>query len=120
MSWSIGPLKVSEYVPTENKKTGEVGFIPMEIRRVPLIHHNQDGTTTEWGIACVCSKKGLKFSIHYPPSVVDVDKRGYYRPNGTKEVKNCETGLDGSILIRRLNAKFGKEFTRKVLMAIKA
>lgn len=109
MVWKIGQVEDKKsFVPSIDKETGKQISIPVITRKLPIIHESGD----QWLIQF----NRRKYSIHYPASHVEIETRGYYRPSGTKEVANRETGLDAQSLVRRLVEKFGPKFARKVVM----
>jgi hypothetical protein len=118
--WSIGKVEnLTETVPFQ-AADGQTKFAKKRRKVVTLFHHNIDNTFTNWVLSTrfVKREKRFTYSIRYPASVRDVDKRGYHRPNGTVDIPNAETGLDGESFLRRLLPKFGREFTREIVKTL--
>lgn len=115
MSWSVGNIEHKTfYLEGKPNADGKSSTFPVTIVRLPLIYTDLQGGKTYWTIVFHRNK----FGIHYPATLQDVDGWGFYRPNGKKLVQHKETGLAPATLLQRLRAKFGMEFTKKVVATL--
>lgn len=121
MSWIVGKLE-EKTVYLESKQLDEKGkprVIPITICRLPLIPITKAGIPDTENTWWIVQHRG-KFGIRFPDSKVDIDKRGYHRPNGQRIVQNRDSGLDASTLMQRLYDKFPKPFVRQIVTALNA
>ncbi len=116
--WAIGTLEVKKRFIEMKDENGALRKFPVTSLSLPLMYNGHHGMT-------IGLNRG-KFSITYPPSVRDVDtdgkivQWGYGAPRGQKEIENKDTGLDVTILAKRLRDKFGPKFARQIVMAMQA